>query len=51
LLMEIQEKIPRKGEKIIFDNLAFVVESADSRKIKRVKMTISRTLNAADESE
>jgi len=51
LLMEIQEKIPRKGEKIIFDNLAFVVESAGSRKIKRVKMTISRTLNAADESE
>ena len=51
LLMEIQEEIPTKGEKIIFDNIAFTVESADSRRIKRVKMYIDRTLNLVDEDE
>lgn len=51
LLMEIQEEIPSKGEKIIFDNIAFTVESADSRRIKRVKMYIDRELSLSDENE
>lgn len=51
LLMEIQEKIPSKGEKIIFDNITFTVESADSRRIKRVKLSIARTQRQADENE
>jgi putative hemolysin len=49
LLMEIQEGIPSKGDKIIYDNIAFTVESADSRRIKRVKMHIEKRLNT-DES-
>lgn len=49
LLMEIQEGIPSKGDKIIYDNIAFTVESADSRRIKRVKMHIEKRLNL-DES-
>lgn len=49
LLMEIQEGIPIKGDKIIYDNIAFTVESADSRRIKRVKMHIEKRLNL-DES-
>ena len=51
LLMEIQEKIPSKGEKIIFDNITFTVESADSRRIKRVKLSIARNLRETDEKE
>jgi putative hemolysin len=45
LLMEIKEEIPSKGEKIIYDNIAFTVESADSRRIKRVKIHIDKRLN------
>lgn len=49
LLMEIQEGIPSKGDKIIYDNISFTVESADSRRIKRVKMHIEKRLSL-DES-
>jgi putative hemolysin len=42
LLLELEERIPRKGEKIRFENLLFTIEAADSRKIKRVKITIER---------
>ena len=48
LLMEIKEEIPSKGEKIIYNNIAFTVESADSRRIKRVKMYIDNTLDIDD---
>lgn len=48
LLMEIKEEIPSKGEKIIYNNIAFTVESADSRRIKRVKMYINKTLDIDD---
>ncbi len=48
LLMEIKEEIPSKGEKIIYNNIAFTVESADSRRIKRVKMYIDKTLDIDD---
>lgn len=41
-LIELQGKIPQKNEKIHFSNLSFNIESADSRKVKRVKVTISK---------
>ncbi|MBA3971294.1 MAG: gliding motility-associated protein GldE [Bacteroidetes bacterium] len=42
LIIEIEERIPTKNEKIVFKNLTFTIESADNRKIKRVKITIER---------
>lgn len=42
LLLELEERIPRKGEIIKFENLLFTIEAADNRKIKRVKITIER---------
>jgi len=49
LLMEIQEEIPEKGEEIIFEAITFTVESADSRKIKRVKLHINPDYTQNDE--
>jgi putative hemolysin len=43
LILELEERIPKKGEKIRFENLLFTIEAADNRKIKRVKITIDRT--------
>ena len=42
LIIEIEGRIPTKNEKIEFKNLIFTIESADNRKIKRVKITIER---------
>ncbi len=42
LIIEIEGRIPTKNEKISFKNLIFTIESADNRKIKRVKITIER---------
>jgi gliding motility-associated protein GldE len=42
LIVEIEERIPSKGEVIRFKNLLFTIESADNRKIKRVKITIDK---------
>jgi gliding motility-associated protein GldE len=42
LILELEERIPKKGEKIRFENLLFTIEAADNRKIKRVKITIER---------
>lgn len=39
-LIEYTGTIPKKGEEIKFNNYIFAIESADSRKIKRVKITI-----------
>jgi gliding motility-associated protein GldE len=41
-ILEIEGRIPTKNEKITFKNLIFTIESADNRKIKRVKITIDR---------
>lgn len=40
LIIEIEGRIPTKNEKIQFRNLLFTIESADNRKIKRVKITV-----------
>ncbi len=42
LIIEIEGRIPTKNEKITFHNLLFTIESADNRKIKRVKITIEK---------
>lgn len=49
LIIEIEARIPTKNEKIVFPpagragkNLLFTIESADNRKIKRVKITVMR---------
>jgi putative hemolysin len=42
LIIEIEGRIPTKNEKIKFKNLLFTIESADNRKIKRVKITVER---------
>lgn len=39
LVLELAGKIPLKGEKIIFKDFKFTIESADRRKIKRVKVS------------
>ncbi|HRP60202.1 MAG TPA: gliding motility-associated protein GldE [Vicingus sp.] len=42
LIIEVSGKIPQKNEKINFQNLSFVVEASDKRRIKRVKLIINR---------
>ncbi len=42
LILELEGRIPTKNEKIRFNNLLFTIESADNRKIKRVKITIEK---------
>jgi gliding motility-associated protein GldE len=42
LILEVEGRIPAKGEKIKFRHLDFVIESADNRKIKRIKVTINK---------
>ena len=39
-LIEFTGNIPKKGQEIKFKDYIFTVESADNRKIKRVKVTV-----------
>ena len=39
-LTELEGKIPRNKERIKFSNYEFVIEAADKRKVKRVKLKI-----------
>lgn len=41
-VIEVEGRIPSKNEKIKFKNLLFTIESADNRKIKRIKITVER---------
>ncbi|MGB0851417.1 MAG: gliding motility-associated protein GldE [Bacteroidia bacterium] len=43
LIMEVHEDIPAKGYKITIEDITFTIESADSRRIKRVKLKINET--------
>lgn len=43
LLLELEGRIPKKGEKIRFEHFTFTIEAADNRRIKRVKITIDKT--------
>lgn len=38
LVIEIAGKIPLKNEKILYKNFTFIIEAADKRRIKRVKL-------------
>ena len=40
LLLELNRELPRSGTQINFEQFTFVVESADRKKIRRVKVTI-----------
>lgn len=40
LMLELSGKIPMKNEKIYFDDYTFIIESADKRKINRVKVIL-----------
>jgi gliding motility-associated protein GldE len=51
LLLELERRIPKKGEKIRFENMLFTIESADNRKIKRVKITIDRNEEESDDND
>jgi CBS domain containing-hemolysin-like protein len=44
LLLENQGKIPEKNTLIQLDNFSFKVEAVDSRRIKRIKVTINNSL-------
>lgn len=45
LIIEIEGRIPTKNEKIKLRNLIFTIESADNRKVKRVKITVVKNEN------
>jgi len=42
-MIEQSGKIPLKGEKLEFNGLTFTVETADKRRVKRIKVTINKT--------
>ncbi len=49
LLMELFKDIPKRGDEIEMGNFSFRVESADSRKIKRVKVIYKEDVGANEE--
>jgi putative hemolysin len=40
LIIEMKGRIPKKGEKLMVENLQFTVEAADKRRVKRIKLTL-----------
>jgi len=44
LLLEINSKLPRAGEKIGFDNFLFTIVAVDARRIKRIRVLIKPTV-------
>ena len=49
MLIEIQGKIPHIGSRISYNDFDFVVESADRRRIKRVKLILPEVKKDRDE--
>ncbi len=49
LLLELFGRIPEKNDSVQFKNFTFTIESADRRRIKRVKITAEKT--AAEQEE
>lgn len=41
-ILELAGKIPKKNERIHFEDYTFTIDAADKRKIKRVKITINK---------
>ena len=48
LVMELRGGIPHKGEHIVFNQFEFVIESATSRKINRIKLKINQIDDQTD---
>lgn len=48
-VIEQAGKILKKNERVTFENFTFTVEAADSRKVKRIKITIHPVKNEEDE--
>lgn len=46
MLLELNSYLPKLGQEIKFKNFSFKIESVDTRKIKRVKVTIESSKNA-----
>lgn len=42
LILEILGNFPKKGQKIVFDNCLFTIESLDNKRIKQVKVTLEQ---------
>jgi CBS domain containing-hemolysin-like protein len=47
MLLELQEEMPKQGDEIVYADFKFVIESADKRRIKRVKVEILNPQNQA----
>ncbi len=45
LVIEIAGKIPQKNEKVTFKNFTFIIEAADKRRVKRIKIIKSIEVN------
>lgn len=43
-ILELAGKIPKKNERIHFEDYTFTIDAADKRKIKRVKITLNKPL-------
>jgi putative hemolysin len=39
-ILEILGNFPKKGQKIVFENCTFVIESVDQKRVKQIKVTI-----------
>ena len=48
-VIEQAGKILKKGEKLKFNNYTFKIEAADTRKVKRIKMTIDKPKDEGEE--
>ncbi|NQY10117.1 MAG: gliding motility-associated protein GldE [Flavobacteriales bacterium] len=44
-IIELHGKIPKKNERINFNDYTFTIESADKKRINRIKVTIKKTSN------
>lgn len=51
LLMEIHQAIPSKNDKIKFKDITFTIESADKRRVKRVKIQLGKALDNNEEEK
>lgn len=45
LILELEGRLPHKGESIYFEHFVFGIESADNRRIKRIKVSLKPKFN------
>lgn len=48
LLMEMHQEIPKRGDVLNYQNFEFKIESADKRRVKRVKVSYEQETNEAE---